>query len=366
MTETFTIVNVIEQAPAALQAFLEHCFQNLFIELPQWTLDGGNRFYWLYLLSFVLLGAYVWRRYYRAGAEAAAPEGAQGLFSFLFPKAMYSHPSAMLDYKLLLTNRVLGPSGWLAKLVLGSASVALVATFVQQGLVDWLGAREPAPWTPLRLVGFTLAIALVADFSTYLVHALHHRYSLLWEFHKVHHSAEVLTPFTVYRKHPVYNLISRMLDLSIVGPFMGVVTYLFTNEPSSVKLFGANFVFSLFHVLGANLRHSHIWWSFGPWLSRVFISPAQHQIHHSKNPLHYNKNYGELFALWDWLFGTLYVPSRAPEKLEFGLTGEDAQIHPTLLAAYFVPFANCGRILRGHSRRVLASRQRVKPALPPG
>lgn len=64
------------------------------------------------------------------------------------------------------------------------------------------------------------------------------------------------------------------------------------------------------------------------------------------------------------MFGTLYIPSRAPEKLDFGLTGEDAQIHPTLLAAYFVPFTNCGRILRGHARHLLAARQRPKPGLP--
>jgi len=56
------------------------------------------------------------------------------------------------------------------------------------------------------------------------------------------------------------------------------------------------------------------------------------------------------------MFGTLYVPGREPEPLEFGLTGEDENIHPTLRAAYLVPFVNCGKILRAHARRLLPAR----------
>jgi sterol desaturase/sphingolipid hydroxylase (fatty acid hydroxylase superfamily) len=349
-------MDIIDQGWATLVRFAGYCWGN-FAEFAHWTLDGGNRFFWVYVLSFVAIGAWLWRGLHHGGADG---RGLRGLFGFLFPKAMYTHPSAIVDYKLVVTNRVLQPSGFLARTLLGSASIATVALVVQQGLVGLFGTGARVEWTTPMLVGYTIAIALVADFSTWLVHALHHRYPLLWEFHKVHHSAEVLTPLTVFRKHPVYNLVSRVLDLAIVGPFMGVVTYLFADTPASLTLFGANFVFSIFHVLGANLRHSHIWWSFGPVLSRVFISPAQHQIHHSKDPRHYDKNYGELFALWDWLFGTLYVPGRAPETLQFGLTGEDENIHPTLRAAYLVPFANCGKILRESARRLLPARERAR------
>ncbi|MGE3774853.1 MAG: sterol desaturase family protein [Gammaproteobacteria bacterium] len=343
--------------PSWLRDFVERSYGNA-VELAGWTLDGGNRFYWLYLLSFVLLGLWLWHRHYRHSGG-----GWRAALGFVLPKDMYTHPSALLDYKLLLANRILGPSGLLARLVLGSASIAAVATLVQQGLVHAAGPGLRAEWTPGMLIAFTIVFALVSDFSTWAIHAASHRFPLLWEFHKVHHSAEVLTPFTVYRKHPVYNVLSRALDLALVGPFMGVIAWLFADAPVAVTLFGANFVFSVFHVLGANLRHSHIWWSFGPVLGRIFISPAQHQIHHSKDPRHYNRNYGELFALWDWLFGTLYLPGREPERLEFGLTGEDANIHPTLLAAYLVPFTNSARILRGHLRRRLPARA-ARDALP--
>src|SRR5690606_39715058 len=62
-----------------------------------------------------------------------------------------------------------------------------------------------------------------------------------------------------------------------------LVAFLFAGPADPLTLFGSNVVFALFHLLGSNLRHSHIWWSFGPTLSRILISPAQHQIHHSKD-----------------------------------------------------------------------------------
>jgi sterol desaturase/sphingolipid hydroxylase (fatty acid hydroxylase superfamily) len=273
----------------------------------------------------------------------------------------------MLDVKLLLMNRLLGPSTLLARLLLGPLSVTWVATMTQSALLGLGGAgHEPAAWSTATLAVFVLATALVDDFATYVVHALHHRWPLLWEFHKVHHSAEVLTPLTVYRKHPVYNLLSRVTNIAIVGPFQGLIAALFAGPADPVTLFGANVVFSLFHLLGANLRHSHVWLSFGPRLSHVFISPAQHQIHHSKAPQHWDKNFGEVFALWDWMFGTLYVPGREREALEFGVAGDAGQEHATLWQAYFVPFANCGELLRGHVSRLLpAPSARPRSAVPP-
>ena len=58
-----------------------------------------------------------------------------------------------------------------------------------------------------------------------------------------------------------------------------------------------------------HLQHSQVWIAFTGWLGRLFMSPAHHQIHHSSNPAHFNKNLGSCLALWDWMFGTLHVPS---------------------------------------------------------
>jgi hypothetical protein len=60
-------------------------------------------------------------------------------------------------------------------------------------------------------------------------------------------------------------------------------------------------------------------------LEHIVISPAQHQIHHSRAVEHHDKNYGEVLAIWDWMFGTLYVPN-GRETIDFGLA--DAEGRP--------------------------------------
>ncbi len=331
----------LESLQASLLSALTRSYERIFIELPGWFMDPGNRFFWAYLLSFAVVGAWAYRRYY--------PEARAHVIAFLFPREVYTHPSAILDYKLLLMNRLLGPAALLSKLVLGTGLITLVATGTQEALGQLMGGHhQTLRWSVLNSTLLVIAITMLRDFETFVTHGLSHRIPLLWEFHKVHHSAEVLTPFTVYRKHPVYNLFGQCVGLAIVAPLQGLVAYLFVGEAQPLTIFGANLVFSIFHFIGANLRHSHIWLSFGPVWGRILISPAQHQIHHSKAERHWNKNFGEVFALWDWLFGTLYLPGKSREVIEFGVAGADRQEHATLLQAYFVPFINCGRIIRGY------------------
>ena len=74
----------------------------------------------------------------------------------------------------------------------------------------------------------------------------------------------------------------------------------------------------LFNFAAANLRHSHIWISFGR-LEKIFISPAQHQIHHSVG--NSNANLGSIFSIWDGMVGTrMYAGEK--RTLEFGLSPE--------------------------------------------
>ena len=83
-----------------------------------------------------------------------------------------------------------------------------------------------------------------------------------------------------------------------------------------------------------------MWLSWGKPLSYLFISPGMHQIHH--DPKRLNKNYGEVFALWDWMFGTLYIP-QGRETFEIGLP--EGNRHDTLARAYYVPLVDAWRVL---------------------
>ena len=109
----------------------------------------------------------------------------------------------------------------------------------------------------------------------------------------------------------------RAVLLGIVGTLFA---FLFEGPLVEITVWGSNLGYFAFYVFGYNLRHSHIWLPYPRGLSHIFISPAQHQIHHSTAPRHYDKNFGFLFAFWDWMAGSLYVPA-SKESIEFGLTG---------------------------------------------
>jgi sterol desaturase/sphingolipid hydroxylase (fatty acid hydroxylase superfamily) len=300
----------------------------------------GLRIYWAWLLASAVLGAVVWLRVYRRVDDDGT---ARGFLRFLFPRDVYLHPSARVDYGVYLTNAVL--FRWTLTVAPVVATTTAFATALR--LDRWLGSSgDMFVWHGASLAGFTLASALATDFATYLVHAAHHRIPLLWEFHRVHHTAEVLTPLTVYRKHPVYDLFAGGTRGLLAGLLQGVAAYAFIGRPDLITLLGINAVFAAFHVAGSNLRHTHIWLAFWPWLSRLLISPAQHQVHHSTAERHWNKNYGEVFAVWDWMFGTLYVPAER-ESLTFGVMGTDHQEHASVWDAYMVPLVNAGLLLTG-------------------
>ena len=97
---------------------------------------------------------------------------------------------------------------------------------------------------------------------------------------------------------------------------------LFGDTAYQYALSDTNIILVLFIHVYVHLQHSHVWISFRGVLGRIFVSPAHHQVHHSANPKHFNKNFGSCLALWDWMFGTLYVPGKEREPLTFGFAGQ--------------------------------------------
>jgi len=189
----------------------------------------------------------------------------------------------------------------------------------------------------------TVSLFLAYEFAYWIDHYLSHRIPLLWEFHKVHHTAEVLSPLTNFRVHPVDSVVFYNILGIIVGTTGGALSYLQLGSPFAVG--GANVIFVAFLFITAHLQHSHVWIAVTGPLGRVILSPAHHQIHHSDNPIHFDKNFGSCLSLWDWLFGTLYVPERKRERLTFGI-GTRARTHHTAMGCLVMPFVRACERLR--------------------
>lgn len=299
-----------------------------------------SRMYWLYLLSALLLAVVAYNRYEKRTRRFYLKD----FLKFVCPKEVYSHPSAIVDYKLLLANRLIKLSG----LVTGFLSRAAIATYVAHLLASIVGSE----WQGVSLNGwtmfaFTLVYILVGDFAKFVNHAMHHFVPILWPIHSVHHSAEVLNLFTVSRIHPLYGVVRLFSREPIVGVFQGITIFLFLGEVDPLTIFNINVFYALFLITGAPLRHTHIWLSYGPILNYILISPAHHQIHHSARPEHRNCNMGIIFALWDWMFGTLVLPTEEIRtNLIFGIKLGEPQRHPTLARAYFEPLESMFKVLK--------------------
>jgi sterol desaturase/sphingolipid hydroxylase (fatty acid hydroxylase superfamily) len=237
----------------------------------------------------------------------------------LFPKRIVRHKSNRADIGYLLFNV------FLSGIVFGWAVLTYqaITNIIITALVSTFGPVAPSA-LPLIVsrAGVTVLLFLGYELGYWFNHWLSHKVPFLWEFHKVHHTAEVLTPITNFRVHPVYSWIfANILAISaaIAG---GIGNYAFGNTTYQYAVNDTNMILVIFIHTYVHLQHSHMWIAFTGALGRVLVSPAHHQVHHSGNPKHFNKNFGSCLALWDWLFGTLYVPAKKREPLTFGFPGQ--------------------------------------------
>jgi sterol desaturase/sphingolipid hydroxylase (fatty acid hydroxylase superfamily) len=267
---------------------------------------------------------------------AGLPLSARTFFAWLFPRRIIFHKSSLMDVRLWLINAtVFGVAfSWLA------VSGLWVRDLTVGGLTHAFGAHAPAPWPWGLVMSLTTLLALLAyEFGYWFGHYLFHRYAFLWEFHKVHHSAEVMTTFTELRQHPVEILAFINIIALTTGVTLGALTYVFGPGAQAFTLLNANIALFLFLMTWGHLRHSHIWWAFTGALGHLFQSPAHHQLHHSDHPDHWDKNLGFALAVWDWLFGTLVLPhpDRKVQNVHFGV-GETNGDYDTVMHVLVRPF----------------------------
>lgn len=309
-----------------------------------------ERMFALYILSSVF-AAFVMYRVVKAKGDHATPhdrEAAAGNFvQFLFPKHVWSHPSAWLDLRYYLFHRTishvlfLGLAAYAVSLGfrMGTGGMTVIDLFGEVGL-------EVRPASFLITFVFMACSLVIGDFLGWFLHYLQHKVPVLWQFHKVHHSSEVMHPISNYREHPIDNLTYIFFINFGFGIFYGAAVKFLGFEPSTPTLVGVPLLSFVFNITAYNLRHSHVWLRWpGVW-SAVFPSPAHHHVHHSKHPDHIDKNFAFFLPVWDVIFGTYHMPEDNRD-VEFGVPEEQGRDLDTVWRLYWVPFRDAYRELRG-------------------
>jgi len=266
---------------------------------------------------------------------------------YLLPARIYTHRSFFVDLSMV-------PVAWFLNILIYS-SLVLGAGAVQIWLLDQFGAM---PWT-IESSGLAVLLQIVftllgADIARFAWHYQAHFVPFFWEFHKGHHSPEVLHPVMI-RTHPI-DMIIRLAYMQVGGGIVGGgLMYLCGVNASATAASFMVVIAAILHILQM-FEHSHVPISFGKKLDLIFYSPHYHPFHHSALPQHRNKNLGITggLALWDRLFGTLYVPEPGEmDEIVYGSTLKelgDSNPHRSLIRFLVSPFAAAARTLRYKSR----------------
>lgn len=250
-----------------------------------------------------------------------------------FKKSIFWSLSSRVDYAFFFVNSILMFFVFLPQ-------ISKVPQLTRDFIVHTLGFHHELSnsWPLWAMLLFSTTIILAMDLGLFIAHWLQHKVSFLWEFHKVHHSAENLNPFTVFRVHPV----DIILNIAVSGTLVGIVegtAQAFFSGITPVKIMGTNIWLVVFYFFGYNLRHSEFWLDYPSLFKKFLISPAQHQIHHSKAHEHYDKNFGFIFSFWDRSIGSLVDPTKKLE-LKYGIHNNDTYFSNPL-KLYLSPFILC-------------------------
>lgn len=285
----------------------------------EYLINPNKRIFWVYILSSILITIIYF--YFNSRSKKV-----------ILSSKLWLHPSAKLDYYYFFISYFVK----VFMLIPIVVSAKTIAFFVNKHIYLQFDYYENTFFSyEIVIVMYTLSLFLISDFSRYWLHRFLHTIPFLWEFHKVHHSAKVLTPITFYRVHPIENLLYGIRYSLSIGFVTGIFIYFFGAMIDIYSVLGVNIIVFVFSIMGANLRHSHVQVSFGEKIEKWFISPKQHQIHHSRK--HFNKNYGGTLAVWDRLFATLKL-SKEVKILKFGLRKNQMNDYITVFDLLIKPF----------------------------
>ncbi len=216
-------------------------------------------------------------------------EGAVPLFRFNYKKWKHAVPNIFFTLTTIVINFAL------AFLLLRTADWVVAEDF---GIINWL------PEMPLWL--YVLIGILLLDFiGAYLAHYVEHKVKPLWMVHLVHHTDHKVDTTTANRHHPLESMIRfgfTLLGVLIIGTPIAIVM-----------------LYQAMSLIATQFSHANIKLpkKVDDILSWVIVSPDMHKVHHHNVLPYTDSNYGNIFAIWDHIFGTFMTLET--DKIVYGV-----------------------------------------------
>lgn len=212
----------------------------------------------------------------------------------------------------------------LTTIVINFCLAYLLLTTADWSVKNNFGILQILPEIPLWLYAI-IGLLLLDLIGAYLVHLIEHRTKVLWRFHLIHHTDTWIDTTTANRHHPGESVIRfafTLLGVIIVGSPMWIV-----------------FLYQTLSVVATQFNHANIALpkKLDVFLSYFIVSPDMHKIHHHYKLPYTDSNYGNIFSVWDRLFGTFKTMPR--EEIIYGIdTHQDPKEHNELKNLLNIPF----------------------------
>jgi sterol desaturase/sphingolipid hydroxylase (fatty acid hydroxylase superfamily) len=235
-----------------------------------------------FMLLLAFLVELLWGGWERSSLRKIVTGNRNSLHDFTY--TVFALLPVQLVAKVILTFGVI----WL--------SDKIIAPRISWNLVAYM------PWWPLQY----LAVVLIGSFFQYWQHRILHMVPVLWQTHKLHHSALEMNLLNLHRESPFTTGVADLLIFAPLAIFGVNEAFKRGGQLGIADLaFMALFMsYSIFNVLNHYLIHSELRTTYG-WFGRwIFISPLAHRVHHSKLPQYWDKNFSVSLVLWDRVFGT--------------------------------------------------------------
>lgn len=235
-------------------------------------------------------------------------ESAVPLFSFKYKKWKHAGLNIFFTLTTIVVNFVL------AFILVWSSDWVVANNF---GLLQWLDL-------PIWGTAF-IGLLLLDLIGAYLAHWTEHRIPVLWRFHLVHHTDQNVDTTTANRHHPGESVIRFIFTTAAVLVVGAPIWLVFLYQSMSVVL--------------SQFNHANI--SVPKWLDKslgwLFVTPDMHRVHHHYRMPYTDTNFGNIFSVWDRLFGTYSAVDN--RKLVYGVdTHMDTKDHQDIGRMLSIPF----------------------------